>query len=338
MSDSTQGPGWWQASDGKWYPPESHPDAAPHVPPPPAAPMIPPAHAPSPQIATSPVPNDPRKPWWRRWWAIALGVLILLFVIAAIASPDDDEADGSVEVAPAADVDDEDTDDTDGGETDEPAVVATTTGDASQDTAPTNSTPPTDTSTEPTSAATEPTTAPTEPPPVTTVLVVTTPAPEPEPLGGRDNPVPVGQPTTITMDTFGDADNSQWTLRVDGPGSDMTQAVVDENMFNEPPDQGTLFYGVPVTLTLDRADKEPLSIFFNLSFEFFGPSSLSIISDGFSEGCGVTPGEFDILKEVFVGGSVSGVVCYQVSNEDAAGGILLTLDSIEGDRIFLATR
>jgi hypothetical protein len=26
MSDVSQGPGWWQASDGKWYPPETHPD------------------------------------------------------------------------------------------------------------------------------------------------------------------------------------------------------------------------------------------------------------------------------------------------------------------------
>lgn len=25
MSDSSQGPGWWQASDGKWYPPEQAP-------------------------------------------------------------------------------------------------------------------------------------------------------------------------------------------------------------------------------------------------------------------------------------------------------------------------
>lgn len=27
MSESAQGPGWWIASDGKWYPPEQHPDA-----------------------------------------------------------------------------------------------------------------------------------------------------------------------------------------------------------------------------------------------------------------------------------------------------------------------
>ena len=27
MSDVFEGPGWWMASDGKWYPPEGHPDA-----------------------------------------------------------------------------------------------------------------------------------------------------------------------------------------------------------------------------------------------------------------------------------------------------------------------
>jgi len=29
MSDTSQGPGWWQASDGKWYPPEQASGAAP---------------------------------------------------------------------------------------------------------------------------------------------------------------------------------------------------------------------------------------------------------------------------------------------------------------------
>jgi hypothetical protein len=34
VSDMQQGPGWWQASDGKWYPPESHPTRQAPVPPP----------------------------------------------------------------------------------------------------------------------------------------------------------------------------------------------------------------------------------------------------------------------------------------------------------------
>jgi hypothetical protein len=32
MSAQSQGPGWWVASDGKWYPPETHPAAAPAEP------------------------------------------------------------------------------------------------------------------------------------------------------------------------------------------------------------------------------------------------------------------------------------------------------------------
>ena len=28
MSDTPQGPGWWMASDGRFYAPELHPDAA----------------------------------------------------------------------------------------------------------------------------------------------------------------------------------------------------------------------------------------------------------------------------------------------------------------------
>jgi hypothetical protein len=29
MSDTSQGPGWWLATDGNWYPPERHPDYTP---------------------------------------------------------------------------------------------------------------------------------------------------------------------------------------------------------------------------------------------------------------------------------------------------------------------
>ena len=35
MSEASQGPGWWVASDGQWYPPEMHPDFRAQVPPPP---------------------------------------------------------------------------------------------------------------------------------------------------------------------------------------------------------------------------------------------------------------------------------------------------------------
>lgn len=38
MSDTSQGEGWWEASDGRWYPPEQRPGAP--IPPPPPPPPV----------------------------------------------------------------------------------------------------------------------------------------------------------------------------------------------------------------------------------------------------------------------------------------------------------
>ena len=62
MTDGTQGEGWWQASDGKWYPPEQHPDVqagatqpVESVPPPTAAmPVAPPPGGPPPGAPVGP--------------------------------------------------------------------------------------------------------------------------------------------------------------------------------------------------------------------------------------------------------------------------------------------
>src|SRR4051794_990777 len=70
-------PGWWQASDLKWYPPEATPGwAAKPAPPDPAAqPMwVDVGHTP----ATS-------TPWWkRRWVQVAAAVFAVLLIIGAV--------------------------------------------------------------------------------------------------------------------------------------------------------------------------------------------------------------------------------------------------------------
>ncbi len=58
MSDTPQGQGWWQASDGKWYPPEQRPGpVTPPAAPPPAGP--PPATPPSMGPPPGPSPQVP---------------------------------------------------------------------------------------------------------------------------------------------------------------------------------------------------------------------------------------------------------------------------------------
>lgn len=54
MSDAPQGPGWWQASDGKWYPPTAKPGT-----PPPATPPGPTAWTPGPAQPRQPGPYGP---------------------------------------------------------------------------------------------------------------------------------------------------------------------------------------------------------------------------------------------------------------------------------------
>ena len=74
MSIAESRQGWWQASDGNWYPPELHPNAAPTLPPPPAAPAptVPNQAHYSGFVATPPTAKKPKKRKWVRVWAIAL--------------------------------------------------------------------------------------------------------------------------------------------------------------------------------------------------------------------------------------------------------------------------
>jgi serine/threonine protein kinase len=67
MTDVSQGPGWWQAADLKWYPPELHADYGAALPPPPKLPPPPPADAIEQQptdstLAATPTAEQPRKP------------------------------------------------------------------------------------------------------------------------------------------------------------------------------------------------------------------------------------------------------------------------------------
>lgn len=59
MSNVSQGVGWWQASDGKWYAPEQHPDYRPPAPNPPAPPPPAAAAPPPPNPPAPPAPNPP---------------------------------------------------------------------------------------------------------------------------------------------------------------------------------------------------------------------------------------------------------------------------------------
>jgi hypothetical protein len=95
MSDQAQGPGWWQATDDKWYPPETHPSfvsppaaaSTPAVRPPtespPSGPRLPetPATVTASPVTPSPAPDTGTRP--SRQTKIT-GVLAVAIVVLAL--------------------------------------------------------------------------------------------------------------------------------------------------------------------------------------------------------------------------------------------------------------
>lgn len=78
MSEASGGPGWWRATDGKWYPPESHPDYRPPPPPP---------TEPRPMRRLTP-PGKQRRgtPLWKLALGVTLGLFLFVGVCSAIIS------------------------------------------------------------------------------------------------------------------------------------------------------------------------------------------------------------------------------------------------------------
>jgi hypothetical protein len=84
MSDTSQGPGWWVASDGKWYPPEQRPDDSPSTD----------------MTETTVAPESPEvgpAPWWKQpvpLWLVIVIAFLALGVGAAVAASDEDDGAG----------------------------------------------------------------------------------------------------------------------------------------------------------------------------------------------------------------------------------------------------
>ncbi len=83
MSDASGGPGWWQASDGKWYSPEQAPAPTVAPPPPPASPKD--ARD---QARAAKAYAKATRPWYRkkRWWALAIIVLLIVIIAVSVSN------------------------------------------------------------------------------------------------------------------------------------------------------------------------------------------------------------------------------------------------------------
>jgi hypothetical protein len=207
---------------------------------------------------------------------------------------------------------------------DEDAVSPVTTEEESVDTTIEVTAPPVTDSIPTTTTDAVPTTEPT----VETTVPVTTPAPSTEVAGApaglrgdRANPVPVGAIADI---------GGGWRLQVLNVVPDATDAIIAENSFNEPPQDGYAFTMITVALGyFGLADPKTT---FETTISAVGASNVELVGE-----CGVIPQELNTLGgEIFSGGVVQGNICFATTPDDAATlQLYATGDFIGGEPTFL---
>ena len=148
-------------------------------------------------------------------------------------------------------------------------------------------------------------------------------------LGSRGNPVPLGTVVEIKNDEPDD----HWEVAVTGVVPDATQAVLEENQFNDPPEEGNQFYMVTVRAKYLGPD----------STEFGGRFRLRVLGDSgvvyttYENTCGVIP---DSLPdpELFTNGTVEGSVCWQIASDDAQSLVMFLEPGFlsDGERVWFS--
>ena len=125
------------------------------------------------------------------------------------------------------------------------------------------------------------------------------------PLGAYNNPYAVGtaQPT-----------EGGWTIQVDSVTPDGTQAVLDENSFNEDPEPGRQFFIATITAT--NTGTAPATFDGNFRLRVMGADGTTYTA--FGDACGVTPNEWDQDIEVAPGQSLTGNLCWSVPSDQLA--------------------
>ena len=105
-----QGPppaGWWQANDGRWYPPQAAQQPPTPAPPTPTGPPTPQPGATNGQQPMYPGP-EAGQPWWKRPWVLAAaGVFVVLALVVSLFDDPDETStaagDGAEQTTTSAD-------------------------------------------------------------------------------------------------------------------------------------------------------------------------------------------------------------------------------------------
>lgn len=131
-------------------------------------------------------------------------------------------------------------------------------------------------------------------------------------FGTRQNPVPLGTAVKV---------GSDWNITVLEVVPDAWSIIEEENMFNEPPEEGNQY--VMVKIRFEYAGNDSGTPWTDLTQKY-------VASDGNSYsqgGAGVIPNDYFEIGEQFPGASAEGNICFVVPSDTLAGGTIIIEES-----------
>lgn len=120
-----------------------------------------------------------------------------------------------------------------------------------------------------------------------------------------------------------------WSFAVASPARDITDQVLADNTFNDPPPEGFRFVGVDVALAYSGTGS---ASGFDVTAKWVGGGNVQ--RAGF---CGVVTGELDQFTDVFAGGSVTGTMCFVVPQQEVGNGVLYVAAGFDSEPVYFAT-
>lgn len=146
-------------------------------------------------------------------------------------------------------------------------------------------------------------------------------------LGGRHNPVPLGQSKAV----------GDWTIRVRSVTPDATSLVMAENSFNDPPARPNQFVLIRLDARLSPRVAESTNFWTDLSLKVLGPKALAYSQS--EADCGVIPDDMFNAPEVFPGGIIQGNACWEMRQVEADALVLVvepSFSSVDDEPIFFS--
>ncbi|MGK9220529.1 hypothetical protein KXR78_07110 [Microbacterium barkeri] len=140
--------------------------------------------------------------------------------------------------------------------------------------------------------------------------------------GTRENPAPLGSAVS----------GDEWTVTVNSVTLGATDAVLAENMINQPPAEGEEYILVGVTATYTGQDE---GVAAEVQIEYVTPDGVSIAG---YDTIAVAPDALDTLATLYSGAQATGNVVLAVPSATAASGLIAVTPGLFADTAFVAVQ